>query len=155
MDSSSQREMARRMGEVLNGLYAMRPQLVAPAAGSRGADDRVSSETRRNGDPWGTAPAETYTSLVAGLSVATVDHLHGCAQIMLDDVDFGPGVMARCTLEAAGRRLSRVLLKWGGDPSPCPAVLAGFGGPTKTLRKRGITDEEGTCRAGHDTAGCS
>jgi hypothetical protein len=131
MDASKQREMAWRMGEVLNGLYAMRPQLVAPAAGSRGADDRVSNETRRNGDPWGTAPAETYTTLVAGLSVATVDHLHGCAQIMLDDVDFGPGVMARCTLEAAGR------LTWLLDPELDLHERVGRG---YALRVRGLRD---------------
>jgi hypothetical protein len=32
-------------------------------------------------------------------------------------------------------RLSRVLLKWGGDPSPGGAVVAGFGGPSKTLER--------------------
>lgn len=104
MDANDRTEMARLMREVLNGLYTMRPQLVTPTPGSRGADDRANSERRRNGDPWGAVPAETYTTIVAGLGVATVDHLHGCAQIMLDDVDFGPGVMARCTLEAAGRQ---------------------------------------------------
>ena len=30
--------------------------------------------------------------------------------------------------EGDDMRLSRVLLKWGGDPSPVPAVLVGVGG---------------------------
>ena len=131
MDANDRTEMARLIREVLNGLYAMRPQLITPTAGSRGNDDRVNNEKRRNGDPWGSIPAETYTTIVAGLSVATVDHLHGCAQIMLDDVDFGPGVMARCTLEAAGR------LTWLLDPDLDVRERVGRG---YALRVRGLRD---------------
>ena len=41
----------------------------------------------------------------------------------------------------------------GGDPSPGRAVLAGFGSPPRNLNKeRDHREEEGTCRAGHDTA---
>lgn len=131
MDANGRTEMARLMREVLNALYAMRPQLITPTADSRGADDRVNAEQRRNGAPWGTIPAETYTTIVAGLSVATVDHLHGCAQIMLDDVDFGPGVMTRCTLEAAGR------LTWLLDPDLNVRERVGRG---YALRVRGLRD---------------
>lgn len=131
MDAIERTEMSRLMCEVLNGLYAVRPKLVTPTVGSRGADDRASDERRRDGDPWGSIPAETYTSIVAGLSAATVDHLHGCAQIMFDDIDFGPGVMARCTLEAAGR------LTWLLDPDLDTRARVGRG---YALRVRGLRD---------------
>jgi hypothetical protein len=131
MDATHRAEMATLMRHVLNALYAMRPQLVTSAASSRGADDRENTEQGRNGEPWGRLPAETYTTIVAGLSVATVDHLHGCAQIMLDDVDFGPGVMARCTLEAAGR------LTWLLDPDLGFRDRVGRG---YALRVRGLRD---------------
>ena len=50
---------------------------------------------------------------------------------MFDDIDFGPGVMARCTLEAAGR------LAWLLDPNVDvrDRVGRGYG-----LRVRGLRD---------------
>lgn len=119
------------MRDVLNGLYEMHRQFTEPVEGSRGSDDRQNDEVRRNGEPWGALPVDTYTTIVVGLSVTTVDHLHGCAQILLDEVDFGPGVMARCTLEAAGR------LTWLLDTD---VDVRGRVGRGYALRVRGLRD---------------
>ena len=131
MDSTLRVETTNLIAQVLNALYALRPQLVAPTAGSRGADDLANTEGRRNGEPWGSLPVETYLTVVAGLGVATVDHLHACPHTMFDDIDFGPGVMDRCTLEAAGR------LAWLLDPNVDVRDRVGRG---YALRVRGLRD---------------
>jgi hypothetical protein len=65
--------------------------------------DRKTYETGRSGVPWGSLPAETLQSIVALTSRAVADHLHSTAHLLRDDIDFGPMVMARSTVEASGR----------------------------------------------------
>jgi hypothetical protein len=124
-------ETANLVARVVDALHMLAPQLVTPAAGSRGSDDLANAETRRSGEPWGTLPVETYITMVSSLRIAALDHLHGCAQVMRDDVDFGPGVMARCTLEAAGK------LMWLLDPDLDLRARVGRG---YAIRIRGLRD---------------
>lgn len=123
--------MANLVRHVVAAFHELRGGFVQPAQGSQGAADLDNTETRRDGSPWGTEPVETYQTLVATLALAIADHLHACTQTMLDDVDFGPAVMARCTLEAAGRAA------WLLDPHLDVRERVGRG---YALRVRGTRD---------------
>jgi hypothetical protein len=70
-------------------------------------------------------------SIGASTAAVMVDHLHGLAQTLRDDVDYGPMVMGRSALEAAGR------ITWLLDPSldTRGRVIRAF-----ALRVRGLKD---------------
>lgn len=131
MDAANCVEMGHVVKHVVAALYELQQQFRVPTVGSPGARDGQNAEVRRDGTPWGPEPIETYVSIVSALAVATADHLHGTAQVLLDDVDFGPAVMARCTLEAAGR------LAWLLDPEVDVRARVGRG---FALRVRGQRD---------------
>ncbi len=131
MDATDRTRMGTLIRDAAYTLSHVRRGFNDPQLESRGADDLANLEVRRDGTPWGELPVRTYISIVSGLAAFAVDHLHACAQTMLDDVDFGPAVTARSAVEAAGRMVYLL----DPDADVRTRVGRGYG-----LRLRGVRD---------------
>ena len=103
LDATESNRMAQCIRRVVNAIYEGCGQLAKPSQDSMAQADRDNTELGRSGLPWGSVPVETYQSMLGFTAVALADHLHATSQLLLDDIDFGPMVMARSTVEAAGR----------------------------------------------------
>lgn len=131
MDAEDRMHMGMLIRDTAFTLSHVRQGFNDPHEGARGGDDLANSEVRRDGTPWGELPVRTYISIVSGLAAFAVDHLHACAQTMLDDVDFGQAVTARSAVEAAGRMVYLL----DPDDDVRTRVGRGYG-----LRLRGVRD---------------
>jgi hypothetical protein len=106
-----------------------------PQSGSVAQTDLDNTEARRDKDArqWGPEPVKTFFAVVSFTVVAWADDLRATAQLLRDDIDFGPMVMARCTTEAAGR--VAWLLPRGEDVTVRTRVHRGI-----AMRLRGARD---------------
>jgi hypothetical protein len=103
MDAADSSTMAGHMAEVVTAFYETISPIGTLTPGSLAEADRMTDLTGRSNVPWDSLPAETFQTIVAATSRAVVDHLHSTSHLLRDDIDFGPMVMARSTVEASGR----------------------------------------------------
>lgn len=103
MDTDTRLRCSELVTSVVADLYKAMPLIERPDPDSLAAADLANSEVRRDRDPWGPLPVETFHSVLGLTHLATLDHLHATSAVLREGVDFGPSILARSVLEAAGR----------------------------------------------------